>query len=152
MPFSSAMREQQVLGGDVGVAELLGVRVGAVEDPVQLAAEGRLGRPALLRGKPVDLALDGLGQRGTLRPAFWSSGCTTPSGWASRAASRWASLTTGLPRAAGELAGVAEGFLGLDGQSVGSDHRLPRYGCAVPERRGMSVSARAIMGDPAPPG
>ena len=64
-----------MLGGDVGVAQLLGLLLGAIEDPVELPAEGRLGASALLGGKAGDLALGGLPSAPvTLRPAFWSSG------------------------------------------------------------------------------
>ena len=53
-------REQQVLGGDVGVAQLLGLLLGAVEDPVQLAAEASAPPLARLLREAGDLALDRL--------------------------------------------------------------------------------------------
>ena len=53
-------REQQVLGRDVGIAEFLGLRVGTIEYPVELAAEGRLRPAALLSREAGELTLHAL--------------------------------------------------------------------------------------------
>ena len=111
-----------MLGGDVGVAQLRGLGLGAVEDPLQLAAEGRLGGAAVLRGEAVDLALDGLGQRGDVEPGLLEQGLHHALGLGQQRGEQVGVVDDGIAPAAGELAGVAEGFLGLDGQSVGSDH------------------------------
>ena len=60
VPFSSASAMQQVLGGDVGIAQVLGLLLGPVEDPVELPAVGGLGSSALLGGEAGDLPLGGL--------------------------------------------------------------------------------------------
>ena len=70
VPFSSTSADQQVLGGDVGVAQRLGLLLGAVEDPVQLPAQGRLALAARLGGKSGDLPLGLLAQAGDVEPGL----------------------------------------------------------------------------------
>ena len=143
-------REEQVLGGDVGVAQLLRVNVGAIENLLYLAAERRLGRPALLLRKAVDLAVDGLGQLADVEAELLEQGLHHTFGLGQQGGEQMGVVDDGIPPAAGEIAGVAEGFLGFDRQAIGSNHGLPLVRWASSSRAGgardLVTRARAMPG------
>ena len=76
-------------------------------------------------------------------PSFCRIGTARPPGCSSSATSRWAGVTSGFRRAAASSAGVGDGFLGLDRESVRL-HQIPRlpHSCAPGSRPG-AASARA---------
>ena len=125
--------EQQVLGGDVVIAERLGLLLGPIEDPGELPAHGRLGSSTLLGGEAADLPLGGLGQSRHIEPGLLQQRLHHPFGLAQQGEKKVGVVDHGIPPAAGVLPGVAEGLLGLDGQSVRSNHRfLMAFGDAYP--------------------
>jgi hypothetical protein len=115
-------REEQVLGRDVGVAQLGGVGVGPVEDALQLPAQRRLGRAAFLPGEAVELALDGLAQAGHVEAGLLEQRLHHALGLGQERGEQVSVVDDRVPPAPGEVAGIAEGFLGFDGQAVRSDH------------------------------
>ena len=62
--------QQQVLGRDVRVAQLLGLRVRPVEDPIDLPTEARLRTAPGLGREAGDLPLDRLPHRGHVEPGL----------------------------------------------------------------------------------
>ena len=97
-PLLLGERQQEVLGGDVGVAQLLGDLVRPLEHLRQRAIERRRRCSALLGGIGGDFRLDVVAELGNQYPGLGQQRRTIPSSWVSRAERRWASLTTGLPR------------------------------------------------------
>ncbi len=117
--------EQQMLGGDVLVAHPLGFLFRPVEDAIHLAAERRL-RPAGLGGEPGDLALGRLPQAGDVESRLLEQRLNHPLVLRQQGEKQVGIVDDRVAAAACRFTGVAEGFLGLDGQAVGSDH-----GCLV---------------------
>ena len=115
-----------MLGGDVGVAQLPGVGIRAVEDAVELATERRLRRPALLRRKASELPLDRFGESRNIEPGLLQQRLHHSFGLGKQGRQQVGVVHHGIAATAGLFAGLAEGLLGLDGQSFGSDHRYPR--------------------------
>src|SRR5207237_8693124 len=72
LAFDLGEREQQMLGRDVLVAQLLGFLLGAVEDLVELAGEVGLGIALLWIARY--LALGALGKRGDARAELLADG------------------------------------------------------------------------------
>ena len=92
--------QEEVLGRDVLVAELLGDLEGAVEDLVEVAREEGVGRRArdlraASRGRSRSAGRAPPGST----PSFWRIGTTTPSLCLSRASRRWSPVSSALPRA-----------------------------------------------------
>jgi hypothetical protein len=117
-------REQQMLGRDVLVAQGLGLLLRAIEDPVDLAAQGRLRASALLGGKAADLALGGLRQGRHIQAGLLQQRLHHALGLAEQREQQMGVVDDGVAAASGVLARVAKRLLGLDGQSLWSNHRL----------------------------
>ena len=92
--------EQEVLGRDVLVAELLGDLEGAVEDACEVAREDgdRPRRPRPWAGESRSASISRASASGSA-PSFWRIGTTTPSSCLSRASRRWSPVSSALPRA-----------------------------------------------------
>src|SRR5262249_12647613 len=88
-------RQQEVLGRNVLVAELLGDLEGAVEDAGQVTRHGRVGG----RARHGRLAAISAERASGLTPSFWSTGTTTPSFCFRSASSRCSLVSSALPRA-----------------------------------------------------
>ena len=111
-------REQQVLGGDVLVAELAELALGGAQDGDQLARDGRLGRGAGIVGSLSSAALTSPRMASGRAPSLLSTGTTMPSSCSSRTASRCSGVASVWLRAAASDAGGLEGLAGLGGEAI----------------------------------
>jgi hypothetical protein len=117
-------RQQQVLGGDVGVTHLPRVLFGAIEHAMELAAERRL-RPALLLGKAHDLALELIAQPGDVDPRLLEERLDYALRLLDQSPKQVSIIDHRIAPAARFLRRVAKRLLSLDRHSIRSDHHNP---------------------------
>jgi Protein of unknown function (DUF3170). len=118
--------DEQVLGGDVGVAQVLGFLLGAIEDLVELPAVGGGFPAALLGGELGDLPVVGVPQGGDVEPGFLEQGLHHALVLGQQRGEEVGVIDHRIAPLGRQCRGVPEGLLGLDGETVGSEHaRIP---------------------------
>jgi hypothetical protein len=127
IPESSALLvghgEEQVLGGHVLVTQLLCLRIGLVEDLVHFPAEARLHAAAGLGGKPGDLPLDRFRYRRQVETSLLKQRPYHSFVLREQSRQEMGIVYHGIATRPGQFPSVSQGFLGLDGQSLWSNHR-----------------------------
>src|SRR5690606_10897056 len=119
-------RDEKMLGGHVRIAECLGLLVGAVEDPVQLAAERRLS-PARLGGEATDLPVHRRGERGDVEPRLLQQRTDDAVLLRQQRGEQVRVVDDGVASLPRSLAGVAKSFLTPDRKPFRSNHRSPFF-------------------------
>ena len=114
--------QQQVLGGDIGIAHLPGIFLGPVEHPVQLPTEAGLRAGALLPREPADLTLHLVGQTADVHPGLLQQRLHHPLGLLNQGQEQVSVVDDWVAQAARLPGRIAERLLGLDGHPIRSDH------------------------------
>ena len=114
--------EQEMLGGDVRVAQPPGFLVGAIQDPGDFARQGRLGGASRLLREPVELALRLRFQPRDVEPRLLEQGHHDPVVLRQQRVEEMGVVDHRVAALARQPARLLQRLSRLDGQSFGSDH------------------------------
>ena len=115
-----------MFGGDVRVSQLFGFRLGAVEHALHFAAEAGLGSAAGLGRESGDLLLHRLGNRSDVESGFLKQGLDHAFVLRQQGGQQVRIVHDRIASRPRELSGVPKRLLGLDRQSLWSNHSHPR--------------------------
>ena len=121
-PFLLDQGQQQVLGGDIGVAHLACVVLGPVEHPIELTAEAGLRAGALLFGEAADLALHLVHEAGDVHRRLPEQRLHHALGLPDQRQKEVGVVDDWVAQAACLLGRVSERLLSLDCHPIRSDH------------------------------
>jgi hypothetical protein len=119
--------QQQMFRADVGIVQLLGFGVRPVEHPLNFAAEAGLDPAPSLRGKPRNLPLHLLPDRGHVEAGFLEQRLHDTLILGEQRRQQMGVVDNRVAPGTRQLPCIAQGFLGLYGQSFWSDHRFLKY-------------------------
>ena len=118
-------REQEVLGADVVVLQLLGILLGAVEDLIDLARERRIGAAALL-GIAGRLLLHARAEVGNVHTDLLQEWDDDPFFLREQRLQEVAVVDERIPGAAGDPERILDGVARFDGEFIWVQHRSIR--------------------------